>query len=83
MLNSYLLCNAGDVIHTFLLLVYGESAFQINPVTASQLNTSFQLALNMHGKTNPPKIKFVPSQLIPQDKAHMYNPLDVIEIFII
>eukprot|EP01022_Parablepharisma_sp_SALTPOND_P014122 TRINITY_DN1900_c0_g1_i1.p1 TRINITY_DN1900_c0_g1~~TRINITY_DN1900_c0_g1_i1.p1 ORF type:complete len:471 (-),score=97.63 TRINITY_DN1900_c0_g1_i1:5726-7138(-) len=75
---SYLLCNEGDVIHTFLLLVYGEAAFQLSAITAAQLNNAFETAIKMHSKRNVPKIKFVTGHRIPPEKVHMYNTLDVL-----
>ncbi len=76
-----MLCNEGDVIHTFLLEVYGDTAFHLSTITSAQLNTAFETSVKLHSKRNVPKIKFVTVKGIPPDKAHMYNPLDFGKVF--
>ncbi len=77
-LRRYMLCDAGDVMHTFLIRVYGESAFQLFPVTAVQLNNAFQGALKMHARKDTPRLRFVPNSGVAPDKAQIFSPLDVI-----
>ena len=73
-----MLCNEGDVIQTFLLLVCGETTFHLSPITSTQLNNALQKATKIHSKQNPPKIRFITTDRVAPDKPHIYIPLDVI-----
>jgi len=75
-----MLCNEGDVIQTFLNLVCGEATFRLVPVTITQLNEALQRAAKIHSKRVAPRVKFTTCAGISIDKAHIYNPLDVIVI---